>query len=158
MRADSLSSTEETSKFSTSNSRGVFPQEYVCERDPVFFCFKCKGSRNALFNLPEKTRVFNGHPRRNSRIYPSFPPQLEKNHETSPSGRDDARYPCIACRATLGSQSNMEGSLMCLMELQRVLKITLTSLEWHWCHQRNVKLIGLSQINSRWRPTKLYWI
>ena len=36
MRADSLSSTEEVSQVSTSTSRGVFPQEYVCERDPVF--------------------------------------------------------------------------------------------------------------------------
>ena len=36
MRADSLSSTEEISQLSISNS-GVFSQEYVCERDPVFF-------------------------------------------------------------------------------------------------------------------------
>ena len=36
MRADSLSSTEEVSRLSTSTSRGVFPEEYVCERDPVF--------------------------------------------------------------------------------------------------------------------------
>ena len=27
--------------------------------------------------------------RRNSRIYPRFPPQLEKNHETSPSPQDE---------------------------------------------------------------------
>ena len=38
------------------------------------------------------------------------------------------------------------------MELQRVTKNTLTSLEWHWCHQRNVKLFGVSQINWRWLP------
>ena len=37
MRADSLSSTVEVSKLSTSTSRGVFPKEYVCERDPVFY-------------------------------------------------------------------------------------------------------------------------
>ena len=37
MRADSLSLTEEVSQLSTSISRGVFPQEYVCERDPVFY-------------------------------------------------------------------------------------------------------------------------
>ena len=35
MRADSLSSNEEVSHLSTSTSRGVIPQEYVCERDPV---------------------------------------------------------------------------------------------------------------------------
>ena len=37
MRADSLSSTEEVSHLSTSPSRGVFPQEYVCESDPVIY-------------------------------------------------------------------------------------------------------------------------
>ena len=36
MRADSLSSTEEVSQRFTSTSRRVFPQEYVCEREPVF--------------------------------------------------------------------------------------------------------------------------
>ena len=37
MSADSLSSTEEVSHLSTSTSSGVFPLEYVCERDPVFY-------------------------------------------------------------------------------------------------------------------------
>ena len=37
MRADSLSSIEEVSHLSTSKSRGVFPYEYVGERDPVFY-------------------------------------------------------------------------------------------------------------------------
>ena len=36
MRADSLSLTEEVSKFSTSISSGVFPQQLVGERDSVF--------------------------------------------------------------------------------------------------------------------------
>ena len=35
MRADSLSLTEEVSQFSTSTSSGVFPQQYVGERDFV---------------------------------------------------------------------------------------------------------------------------
>ena len=35
MRADSLTSTEEVSLLSTRTSKGVFPEEYVCERDPV---------------------------------------------------------------------------------------------------------------------------
>ena len=35
MRADSLSLTEEVSQFSTSISSGVFPQQYVGERDSV---------------------------------------------------------------------------------------------------------------------------
>ena len=54
----------------------------------------------------EQTRVSNGHPRCNSRIYPRFLPQLEKTHETTPSPRDEARFPCIACRANAFSQSN----------------------------------------------------
>ena len=35
MRADSLSLTEDVSHFSTSTSSGVFPQQYVGERDSV---------------------------------------------------------------------------------------------------------------------------
>ena len=55
----------------------------------------------------EQTRVSNGHPRCKSRIYPSFLPQLEKTHETFPSLRDEARFPCIVSRAIAFSQSNM---------------------------------------------------
>ena len=36
MGADSLYLTEEVSELSTSPSTGVFPQQYVCERDAVF--------------------------------------------------------------------------------------------------------------------------
>ena len=35
MRADSLSLTEEVSQFSTSTSSGVFPQQWLGERDSV---------------------------------------------------------------------------------------------------------------------------
>ena len=54
----------------------------------------------------EQTRVSNGHPGCNSRIYPRFLPQLEKTHETFPSLRDEARFPCIVSRAIAFSQSN----------------------------------------------------
>ena len=54
----------------------------------------------------EQTRVSNGHPCCNSRIYPMFLPQLEKTHETFPSLRDEARFPCIVSRAIAFSQSN----------------------------------------------------
>ena len=54
----------------------------------------------------EQTRVSNGHPRCNSRIYPRFLPQLEKTHETFPSLRDEAQFPCIVSRAIAFSQSN----------------------------------------------------
>ena len=54
----------------------------------------------------EQTRISNGHPRCNSRIYPRFLPQLEKTHETFPSLRDEARFPCTVSRAIAFSQSN----------------------------------------------------
>ena len=54
----------------------------------------------------EQTIVSNGHSRCNSRIYPRFLLQLEKTHETFPSLRDEARFPCIVSRAIAFSQSN----------------------------------------------------
>ena len=54
----------------------------------------------------EQTRVSNGHPRSNSRIYRRFLLQLEKTHKTFPSLRDEARFPCIVSRAIAFSQSN----------------------------------------------------
>ena len=43
----------------------------------------------------EQTRVSNGQPRCNSRIYPRFLPQLEITHETFPSLGDEARFPAL---------------------------------------------------------------
>ena len=54
----------------------------------------------------EQTRVSNGHPRCNTRLYPRFLPQLEKTHETFPSLRNEARFRCIVSRAIAFSQSN----------------------------------------------------
>ena len=54
----------------------------------------------------EQTRVSNGHPRCNSRIYPRFLLQLEKTQETFPSLGDEARFPCIVSRAIAFSHSN----------------------------------------------------
>ena len=54
----------------------------------------------------EQTRVLNGHPHCNSRIYPRFLPQLEKTHESFPSLRDETRFPCIVSRAIAFFQSN----------------------------------------------------
>ena len=50
--------------------------------------------------------ISNGHPCRNSKIYPRFLPQLEKTHETFLSPRDEARFPWIVSRAFAFSQSN----------------------------------------------------
>ena len=68
-------------------------------------CGRHLGRQDPDFN--EQTRVSNGHPRCNSRIYPRFLPQIEKTHETFPSLRDEARFPCIVSRAIAFSQSNM---------------------------------------------------
>ena len=54
----------------------------------------------------KQTRVSNGHPRCNSRIYPRFFPQLKKTHDPFHSLRDEARFPCIVSRAIAFSQSN----------------------------------------------------
>ena len=86
------------------------------------------------FDFAEQSGVSNGHPRCNSRIYPRFPLQLEKSHETSPSAGVKARIPCIGCRAIPSSQSNTKGASMCLMEHQRVPKKTVTWREEHCCH------------------------
>ena len=43
----------------------------------------------------------------NSRIYPRFLPQLEKTHETFPTLRDEALFPCIVAKAIAFSQSNI---------------------------------------------------
>ena len=87
----------------------------------------------------------------NSRKYPRILTQLEKIHESSPSARDEAQFPCIACSAIPCSQYNTKGDLICLMEFQRVPKNIIPSLEWHWCHQRNVKLL------STFSLFQLYW-
>ena len=68
-------------------------------------------------DFSEQTRVSNGHPRCNSRIYPRFLPQVEKTHETYRSVRGEARFPCIVSRAIALSQSNTEGASICLVEL-----------------------------------------
>ena len=117
------------------------------ERDPGFPTspreasrLTCKGSRriprcpsqlDRSHDIAEQTRVLKGHPYCNSRIYPGFPLQIEKKHETFPSQRDEALFHCIACRAIPCSPSNMKGALTSLMELQRVPRNTVTSLPGH---------------------------
>ena len=90
---------------------------------------RCPSQVDRCPDVAEQTRVLKGHPRRNLRIYARFPPQLEKNHETCPSPRDEARFPCMACKAILYSSSNKKGALTSLMSLHRVPKKTATSLE-----------------------------
>ena len=99
-------------------------------------------------DVTAQTRVLQGLHRRNSRIYPRFPLQLEKHHETSPLQRDKARFPCIVCQAIPCSTSSMKGALNSLMALQ--------SPEEH-CHKSRETLRSLQQqeelhvheINSR---------
>ena len=80
-------------------------------------------------DVTEQTRVLKGHHHRNSRRNPRFLPQLKKNHETCPSPQDEPRFTCIAWREIPCSTSIMKGALTSFMELQRVPKITITSLE-----------------------------
>ena len=68
--------------------------------------FPVSNETHRSLDVAEQSKVFNVYPRRNSRTYPSFPLQLEKNHQTSCSLKDVARFPCIACRAIPCSQSN----------------------------------------------------
>ena len=44
------------------------------------------------------------------------------------------------------------------MEVKRVPQKSLTNLEEHWCHRRNVKYLGVAQINSRLRTIPLHWL
>ena len=44
------------------------------------------------------------------------------------------------------------------MELKRILKNTVTTREEYCCHLKNVKQIGVPQINSRWTTFPLHWI
>ena len=106
----------------------------------------------------EQTRVANGHPRCNSRIYPRFLPQHEKNQETFPFLRNEARFPCIVSRAIAFSQSYKLGASICLIELQRVPNNTVTRPEEHWCHPRNAKLLGVPKIKLRWGLFPLHWL
>ena len=81
--------------------------------------------------VTEKKQVINVCSCSNSRMYPRFWPQLEKNIEISPLLRDEARFPYIACREMTSSQLNRKGALICLTEFMRVPEKSLTSLEGH---------------------------
>ena len=70
------------------------------------YILSCPSYLDRCPDFTEQTPVSNWHPRRNSRIYPKFLPQLEKTHETFPSLRDEARFRCIVSRAIAFSQSN----------------------------------------------------
>ena len=78
----------------------------------------CPSKLDRSAHVGEQTRIWKGHPRRNLRIYPRFPSKLEKNDDNSLPPRDEARFPCIECRAILCSTSNTRGALTSLMELQ----------------------------------------
>ena len=78
-------------------------------------------------DVAEKTRVFKEHPRHNSRGNPMFLPQLEKNHETSPSPQDEARF-SLGNRATPYSPSNT-GGMTSFRQLQTFPKNAIERLE-----------------------------
>ena len=111
---------------------------------------RCPMELDSRPDVIEKTWALKDDPHHNSRTYPRFPPQLQKNYETSPSPQYETRFLCIVWRTILCSQpntwrtipcsqSNTEGALICIMELQRIPKNTVSNLEGEWCHHRNVK-------------------
>ena len=44
------------------------------------------------------------------------------------------------------------------MEVERVRQKSLTSLEEHCSHHRNVKYLGVAKINSRLSQNPLHWL
>ena len=63
-------------------------------------------------------------PRCNSRIYRRFLPQLEKTHETFPSLRDEARFPCIVSRAIAFShEMGVSGNLWIVVKDVKTLVV-----------------------------------
>ena len=71
-------------------SLAEIPDVSIVSRQECWCCW-----RNTIIEMPTC---------HNSRIYPRFLPQLVKIHETYPSARDEAQFPCIACSAIPCSQ------------------------------------------------------
>ena len=69
--------------------------ELYCES--YFRLLRCPSLLDRSPDVAEQTKVCNAFPRRNSRTYPSFPLQLEKNHQITRSLKDEART--LALRA-----------------------------------------------------------
>ena len=67
------------------------PEASVLSCKAQFRFLRCPLQLDRSSDVPEQTKVFNGYPRLNSRIYPRFLPQLKKNIDTSPSPRNEAR-------------------------------------------------------------------
>ena len=57
-----------------------------------------------------------------------FPRQLEKNHETSPSPRDEARFPCLGSRAIPCSPLYTTSGLTSFRQLPRFRESPVLSL------------------------------
>ena len=109
MRADSLSLTEEVRQLSTCTSTGVFPLEYVCERDPVLSAssemdpeipwlkrrrislqrLKCR----LIFNITrwKDVRITNRDPREST----STPPPLDKGPHITLTTQEAHRFQCF---------------------------------------------------------------
>ena len=134
------------------------PEASVLSCQAYFRLLRCPSWLDRSPDVAEQTKVFNDFPSLNLRTYPSFPLQLEKNHQTSRSLKEDAWFPWTACREIPCSQTNRYGELICLTEVQRVPQKSLTSLEEHWCHRRNVKYLEVAQINTRLSPIPLHWL
>ena len=90
---------------------------------------KCPMQLDRIPDFNEQTRVLKVLPTV-TREYTSVPGRnWRKTMRLPPSPRDEALCHCIACRAIPCSPSNNKGALTSFMELQRVPKDTVTSLE-----------------------------
>ena len=83
MRADSLSSTEVVSQLSTSTSRGVFPQEYVCNRTLCFLLqvkciLRCPASKECQTSL-QRLNAGSSFISQDERMYESPVETLQKD-------------------------------------------------------------------------------
>ena len=119
---------------------------------------KCLCPRERRPEIPEWLSVVHCHPSNYSSGTTSFLPQLEETYKNPPSVQDDAQFPCIASRAIPCYTSNKKGDLTSFMELQRVPKNTVTSLEGTWGHRSKTKELRVPQVNSRWGPIPLHWL
>ena len=112
-------------------------------KEPQFPWWNCRESPRTLSQDEKKTDVSSGM--QNRLVYPK-------------STQDEPHFSSIGCIAIPRSTSYTTSSLTSFRKIPRFPETSITSLEWHWFHQRNVKFFSVSQINSRWRPTPLYWI
>ena len=132
MRADSLSSTEEVRHLSTSTSRGVFPSEYICERDPVFMV-QVKWTPR----YPDKKEV---------QI------SLQRLHACSSFISQDERMsesPVENLEKALGLHFISKMGLTCLWQLENHVEFTASNFDDAWQFFNIVRIANITVSNTK---------